>query len=253
MLVIFDFDNTLEEFAPHEAAVENSIFLALAEKYNVPVQQLQTVFDSIKRSYVHARAVPHDYHRSVWFTQLFNTFHLPESVDSWVQVYWESLLRRVCVFPGTLDMLRELREKHTLCILSDSDGELSLKLRRIEQLKLTEYFDHIFTSDAVGHNKPHPRAFLQVLEHYRVCAEECVMIGDNPPTDLRTAHDLGMHTVWVTQGTHHRHRSSHYEFVDVEIDSVREVPHVLARLEKERAETNCWKEPAKKRFFTTHS
>lgn len=255
MLLIFDFDNTLEEFGPHEETVENHIFVQLGEKYGLDVLKLRQVFDDIKRAYMHPRAMPHDYHRSVWFLELFRIFHLQEPVDPWVKMYWEHMFTLVRVFPGTFQTLSDLRAHHTLCILSDSDGELAIKLRRIEQLGLTEYFDHIFTSDAVGHNKPHPRAFLQVLEHYHVCAEECVMIGDNPPTDLRTAHELGMHTIWVTQGTHVRHRNAHYEYVEHELASLSEVPHVVATLQSYREPTAFWTKPGSKRAYpasTTH-
>jgi putative hydrolase of the HAD superfamily len=230
LLLIFDFDNTLEEFLPYEEAVENSIFQELAEKHLLDPVKMRAVFDSIKLAYAHPHALPTDYGRHVWFSETFKIFHIQEPVDDWVRHYWEQIFSLVRVFPGTYATLEQLREHHTLCILSDSDGDVHIKHARIEQLGLTKYFDHIFTSDTAGHNKPHPRMFLQVLEHYRVSAEDCVMIGDSPAIDLATSKELGMHTVWQQQ-CFTKGKPTTPEYVDFEIDAITDLPHVIAQLE----------------------
>lgn len=229
-LLIFDFDNTLEEFAPFEEAIENDIFNQLGEKYLIDPVKMRAVFDSVKLSYQHPRAEPRDYGRQVWFSETFHVFHIHEPVHEWVRYYWERMFSLVRLWPGTYQMLEQLKEQYTLCILSDSDGELPIKLRRIEQLGLTKYFDRIFTSDMAGHNKPNPRMFLQVLEHYKVCAEDCVMIGDSPEVDLATAKELGMHTIWQRQGATREQRTRRYEFVDHEVENVAELPDAIAVL-----------------------
>ena len=88
MLIIFDFDNTLEEFAPHEHKVEAQIFQSLSHKYGLPVEKFHELFESIKHSHEHVRSVPKDYDRREWFRELFHVLHLPEPVDSWVHIYW---------------------------------------------------------------------------------------------------------------------------------------------------------------------
>lgn len=229
-LLIFDFDNTLEEFAPYEEAVENDIFQQLSSKYLLDPVKMRSVFDGIKLSYAHPRAEPHDYGRHVWFSQTFHVFHIDEPVTPWVHYYWDQIFSKVRVFPGVYETLEQLKEQYTLCILSDSDGSWRIKQARIEQLGLTKYFDKIFTSDLAGHNKPNPRMFLQVLEHYRLCAEECVMIGDSPEIDLAQAKELGMHTVWQKQslGTKETPR---YEYVDYEVHRMVELPEVIHHIE----------------------
>jgi HAD superfamily hydrolase (TIGR01509 family) len=230
MLLIFDFDNTLEEFAPFEETVETDIFKKLGAKHLVDPLKMKQVFDGIKLAYAHPRAEPRDHGRNVWFSETFHVFHIEEPVHEWVQYYWEQIFSLVRVWPGTYQILEELKNEHTLCILSDSDGDLQTKLSRIEQLGLTKYFDTIFTSDMAGHNKPHPRMFLQVLEHYKVAAEECVMIGDTPNIDLSTAKELGMHTIWQKQCFGKNQPHTHYEYVDYEIERITEVPYAIEQI-----------------------
>ena len=231
-LLIFDFDNTLEEFNPYEEAVENEIFQKLGSKYLVDPAKMRQVFDNIKLSYAHPRALPTDYGRHVWFSETFHVFHIHEPVHEWVKYYWEQVFSRVRVFPGVYDILGQLKEHHTMCILSDSDGDLKIKLQRIEQLGLRKYFDAIFTSDMAGHNKPNPRMFLQVLEHYKLCAEDCIMIGDSPEIDLATAKELGMSTIWQKQCLARHHVNKHFEYVDFEIESIRDLPMAICQLEE---------------------
>lgn len=229
-VLIFDFDNTLEEFAPYEELVERDICTRIAEKYLLDPEKVRTVFDEIKIAYANPRAIPNDYGRHVWFADLFHMFHINEPVDEWVREYWGQLFGLVRVFPGTYQVLDDLKEHYTLCILSDSDGDIIIKRRRIEHLGLTKYFDHIFTSDKVGHNKPHPRMFLQVLEHYKVAAEDCIMIGDNPRVDLATAKELGIHTIWQRQALNSITRAQEPEYIDAEIDEITELPDIIYRL-----------------------
>ena len=250
MLVIFDFDNTLEEFAPYEQKVEDAIFAKLNAKYGIEPLKLRDVFDSIKHNHVHLRSVPRDYDRREWFQQLFHNFHLPEPSDTWAHIYWSRIEAEVRLFPKTLEILRELSAEHTVCLLSDSDGARSIKLRRLEQLGVLPYMDAVFTTDAVGHNKPHPRAFLQVLEHYRMSAEQAVMIGDNPPVDLQTAHELGIHTIWVQQGATTHLRRQNYAYVDVELETLEGLQATLSQLETKQGSVQKH-EPQRKR--STHS
>lgn len=230
-LLIFDFDNTLEEFFPYEEAVENDIFQQLGAKYLIDPVKMRSVFDAVKLSYQHPRAEPRDYGRAVWFSETFHVFHIHEPVPDWVEYYWDRMFSLVRIWPGTFHVLEQLKEQYTLCILSDSDGDLQIKLKRIEQLGLTKFFDKIFTSDMAGHNKPNPRMFLQVLEHYKACAEECIMIGDSPNVDLAPAKELGMHTIWARQGAPKEIHNNHYEFVDHIADNVIDIPAAVSIIE----------------------
>jgi HAD superfamily hydrolase (TIGR01509 family) len=207
--------------------VEADIFERIAAKYFLSPIKMKEVFDAVKLAFAHPRAEPHDYGRNVWFSETFRIFHIHEPIHEWVQYYWDSMFSLVRVFPGTYQVLEQLRERYTLCILTDSDGDVDIKLRRIEQLDLSRYFDHVFTSDAAGHNKPHPRMFLQVLEHYRLAAEDCVMIGDAPEVDLATAKELGMRTVWQKQGAPKAIRGKHFPFVDAEAETVQDLPGII--------------------------
>jgi HAD superfamily hydrolase (TIGR01509 family) len=52
----------------------------------------------------------------------------------------------------------------------------------------------------VGFAKPDPRIFRLALGNLRLAPEQVIMVGDNPKTDIRGAHDLGIGTVRFMRG-----------------------------------------------------
>lgn len=226
--VIFDLDNTLEEWLPHEAAVEAEFAQRLADKHSIDPDQFVKVFDHIKISYLHSRSLPQDYGRDMWFSETLAHFGIyEEDIPSLVEHYWEDLLGRVKLFPGAMDVLEELKQDYKLGLLSDSDGARYYKEQRIKRLRIGRFFDAILTSDDIGANKPHPRCFLEAAERLGVRPEECVMVGDHPEVDLVMAKELGMTTVWTREGVDEEHRAREYDYVDHVVDSVVQVPRVV--------------------------
>ncbi len=231
--VIFDLDNTLEEWLPFEDEVEELFSQRLAEKYSIDAQQFKNIFDRIKVSYLHSRSLPQDYGRDMWFSETLAHFQIyDEDIDLLVEEYWDELLGRVKLFPQTKQTLKQLSEEYKLGMLSDSDGDRYWKEQRIKRLGIGEFFDVILTSDDIGANKPHPRCFLEAASALNARPEECVMVGDHPEVDLITAKDLGMVTVWTREGLDEEHASREYPYADFVIDAVVEVPGVVKAASK---------------------
>lgn len=86
--------------------------------------------------------------------------------------------------------------------------------------------------------KPSKLLLRKVMRHQRVAARRCILVEDTL-ANLRTAHALGMRTVWVTQylkvgdpigAAHPPKRLTRPGWVDVKVKSVRNLPARLARL-----------------------
>jgi putative hydrolase of the HAD superfamily len=61
----------------------------------------------------------------------------------------------------------------------------------IERLGLASYFDHVYTSAAVGFDKPHPEIFRIALRSLRD-PSRVWMVGDNPEHDIEGAAAVGI-------------------------------------------------------------
>jgi HAD superfamily hydrolase (TIGR01549 family) len=100
------------------------------------------------------------------------------------------------LFPGTVDLLRALRERGMrLGIVTNGLSETHRE--KIALLQLGEYFDAIFLSDEVGMVKPDPLLFAHACHVLRGAPAAAAMVGDRYDRDIRGAAEAGLYTVWL--------------------------------------------------------
>jgi len=112
-----------------------------------------------------------------------------------IKKIWEETRNYVSVFPDTIDVLKKLKKKYKLAIISNSAGEEARMA--LEKFGMDKFFDYIILSCEVELAKPDPRIFQLILDHFDVNGEECVMIGDNLEADIIPARTLGMRGILV--------------------------------------------------------
>jgi FMN phosphatase YigB (HAD superfamily) len=101
------------------------------------------------------------------------------------------------LFPDVLETLTWLRDRGFRLASITNRGYSGPRFHEeLEELGLTELFEHIAVSCDVGYMKPHPRLFHYALEQMGVAAEDSVMVGDSLRADVEGAKTLGMITIW---------------------------------------------------------
>lgn len=133
-------------------------------------------------------------------TFFWNFLKLPyneESLNIVVKSFAESILEYP---PKLIDGVREsleiLSNKYKLGVVSDtgfSPGTILKQLLINENI--FEYFSAFSFSDETGVSKPHPDAFLTILNKTGHKPEEAVHIGDIEDTDIKGAKNLGMKAI----------------------------------------------------------
>lgn len=94
--------------------------------------------------------------------------------------------------PDVPPALEALRAKYHLAVISNANGTVREKLRRVG---LLGYFDLVLDSHEEGVEKPDPRIFQAALERTGARAEESMYIGDMYHIDVAGARAAGMHVV----------------------------------------------------------
>jgi putative hydrolase of the HAD superfamily len=79
-------------------------------------------------------------------------------------------------FPGAEDLVRAVKERHTVACLSNTNVEHVRGLR--ERSDLLDVFDHLFLSFETGLVKPDADAFLHVAESVQLLPGEILFIDD---------------------------------------------------------------------------
>jgi len=142
-------------------------------------------------------------------------------------VHPRQFLAETHVFPELADLVvRENALKHALERLGGTKIIFSNAPRRyvgqvLDAIGLGRYFDGVYAiEDARYRGKPALHGFHFLLRKHNLDPHRCAMV-DDMLENLRTAHRLGMSTVWVSSV---RRR---VPYVDVRVSSVTELPRKI--------------------------
>lgn len=109
-------------------------------------------------------------------------------------LFRELSMRRFSVFPEVHETLKALKDRGaSLCLLSNAQRVFSLP--EIEKAGLREYFDAIYLSSDYRMAKPEPGFLKTLLRERRLDPADCVMIGNDPKSDMEIALSCGVRGV----------------------------------------------------------
>ena len=86
------------------------------------------------------------------------------------------------LLPYSKEILDYLRPNYRMHIITNGFNES--QALKMKSSGLSPYFDFVVTSETTGHKKPDPRIFKYLLDKLSVNATDCIMIGDNPNSDI---------------------------------------------------------------------
>jgi putative hydrolase of the HAD superfamily len=138
-------------------------------------------------------------------------------------------LRETHVFPELADMVvRENALRHALARLGGKKLVFSNAPRHyveqvIQAIGLSRFFDAVYSiEDARYRGKPALHGFHVLLRKHDLDPHRCAFV-DDMLDNLRTAHRLGMSTVWVSR------EKRRLPYVDLRISSVAQLPGLVFR------------------------
>lgn len=100
------------------------------------------------------------------------------------------------VVPGTFELLDELEARGVRMGIV-TNNLVAEQLEKLEQLKLSHYFEMLAISEEVGVAKPDPAIFDVALSRMELGAADVVMIGNSLESDVAGAIAAGIDVVWL--------------------------------------------------------
>ena len=169
--------------------------------------------------------ITRDFLRGNRFAQLFR--ELGREVDGMecAAVYEGFLGQKAIFLPGAREALDELKGKYRLFLASN--GNAHVQHGRLKDGGLYDYFEDIFISQEVGHNKPS-------LKYFEACfaripgftGEKAMIVGDSLSSDILGGLGAGINTCWVNpDGKARGEICPHYE-----IETLADLPALLETL-----------------------
>lgn len=207
-LITIDFWNTI--FDSSQGIERNNFrresMLAAAKQLSIEIDNND--FDmAVKESW--------DYFNRIWIEEfrtpdayelvkfIWKKFNIPED-DDLINKVVKDFAETVYWYPpalmsGIREALDILEKKYTLCIVSDTGLSPGTVLRSMLNTEsILHYFQAFSFSDETGTSKPHPKAFLTVLDKFNCSPEQALHIGDIEYTDIKGAKSLGMKAIKFT-------------------------------------------------------
>ena len=97
--------------------------------------------------------------------------------------------------PGAEELLRELRGKHRVFLVSNGIG--SVQDSRMKSAGITDCFEQVFISERIGCDKPSreffERSFARIPDFAR---ERAIIVGDSLTSDVRGGINAGIKSCW---------------------------------------------------------
>jgi len=194
--VFFDLDHTLWDFRANSRAVLTALFHEeRLEARGVPdpgafIGAYEEVNQALWVRYEQGRL-----HRDVLRALRFrNTLLLFGAKDPGLaqrlgHAYLERCPRETRLMPGARRLLDDLGGVCRTHIITNGFDEV--QRTKLEESGIRQLFGTVLTSEVAGARKPDPRIFARALRDARAEASECLMVGDDPRTDMAGARNAG--------------------------------------------------------------
>ena len=160
------------------------------------------------------------------FNALFSEFGVEADPQACAVRYMENLSVGHYFLPGAEETVELLSKKYRLFLASN--GNASVQKGRMTSANLYRFFEKVFVSEEIGHNKPSrdyfDAAFAQIPGFD---PEKALMVGDSLSSDIKGGINAGIRTCWVNPTGAPAQSDIH---ADWEIRALQELPALLEEL-----------------------
>jgi len=214
--VIFDLDNTLYDAEQYFSGAFAEISEYLSEKY------------SVNRSEVYKRLMKLWREKTSMYAYLFNdlldSFNIKNELNNVIRLFNE-FNGQLETYPDVIPTIRELKKRdYKLGIITD--GNVKRQKRKIQILKIADFFDVVMYTKEFRCRKPSHIPFLKALEKLNIDSQNAFYVADNPKVDFEGAKKVGIRTIRIFRGEFKDIPSN--EYIDFEINSLTELLKIVS-------------------------
>ena len=160
------------------------------------------------------------------FKMLFQELGLDVDPDQMQAGYEHNLSIGHYFLPGAEEAVDELSKKYRLFLASN--GTAVVQKGRMTSANLYRFFEQVFVSQEIGHNKPS-------LDYFNACFDripgfdrsKAMIVGDSLSSDIKGGKNAGIRTCWVNPN-HSPVRPDIQP--DYEIEALHQLPKLLEEL-----------------------
>ena len=159
------------------------------------------------------------------FAVLFNELGVTVDATACARTYEKNLSQGHWFLPGAEEAVDALSKKYRLFLASN--GTASVQKGRMTSANLYRFFETVFVSQEIGHNKPSKAYFdacFAQIPDFDI--SKAMIVGDSLSSDIKGGINAGMKTVWVNPS----HAQATNIQPDYEIESLSQLEALLETL-----------------------
>ena len=159
------------------------------------------------------------------FVVLFNELGVTVDATACARTYEKNLSQGHWFLPGAEEAVDALSKKYRLFLASN--GTASVQKGRMTSANLYRFFETVFVSQEIGHNKPSKAYFdacFAQIPDFDI--SKAMIVGDSLSSDIKGGINAGMKTVWVNPG----HAQATNIQPDYEIEALSQLEALLETL-----------------------
>lgn len=198
--IIFDFDGTLlDVMEPLQQSIEE-VFTEknIKADMELTIQEVGATLESIQ-GYPIPKILLQSYEIFKAITSLGHLTYLKKlRIAMKIFAKYQQYAKEAVIFPKAKELISFLKKECALFIVSHNQTRSILE--SLEKEGIEQDFKEIYGADKLPALKPHPDAFLPILEQYKkVKGSDWIVIGDMP-SDIEAAKEAGLCTIGIASG-----------------------------------------------------
>ena len=224
-ILFLDLDDTILDFHKAEYIAIGRTFDAMGLE---PTEEIRHRYHEINQAHwkmLERGELTRDQVLVQRFERLFEEFGIQVDGVKVAQTYEQFLGQGHYFLPGAEEAVMELSGKYRLFLASN--GTASVQAGRMTSANLYRWFEEVFVSQEIGHNKPSKAyfeaCFARIPNFHR---EKCLMVGDSLSSDILGGINAGIKTCWVNPN----HGDCGEIKPDYEIEALAQLPELLKTL-----------------------
>ena len=156
------------------------------------------------------------------FKVLFAELGMDVDAEKVARTYEKNLSQGHWFLPGAEEAVDLLSKKYRLFLASN--GTASVQKGRMTSANLYRFFETVFVSQEIGHNKPSKAYFDACFASIAgFDPQKAIMVGDSLSSDIKGGINAGIKTVWVNPD----HKPCGDIQPDYEIEALHQLPALL--------------------------
>lgn len=194
--VLFDLDGTLIDYAgAQKHAVQHIMNILELEESPDTTKRIHEFLEGKVIQDIEACKPSAIESGSSEMRQAFRKAGFNEDPAEFIELYFEGLEEHGEPLPGVIELLRTLKDKYTIGIVSNGPG--SVQRKRLQKSGLMEYLDLIVLSCEVKSAKPDPKILRYAMKLACSKTFDTLFVGDSAGSDMGAANAAGVDFVFV--------------------------------------------------------